>query len=133
MAIGGISMGGFGALDLARLHPKSFCAGGGHSAASWKTGGETPQGAFDDARDFKEHDIYAAATDQKTPYADQVVWLDVGRDDPFRKADTAFARALKKAKVDTTFHVFPGGHGQQYYTAHVAAYMQFYARVLARC
>ena len=42
VAIGGISMGGFGALDLARLHPTRFCAVGGHSPALWRTGGETP-------------------------------------------------------------------------------------------
>ena len=35
IAIGGISMGGFGALDLARLHPARFCAVGGHSPALW--------------------------------------------------------------------------------------------------
>ena len=133
IAIGGTSMGGFGALDLARLHPKSFCAVGGHSAAIWKTGGETPQGAFDDAADFRRHDIYAAATDKKTPYAGQHMWIDVGREDPFLKADTAFAHAVKKGGADTTFHVFPGGHGQAYYAAHVADYLQFYARELARC
>ena len=33
VAIGGISMGGFGALDLARLGPRRFCAVGAHSAA----------------------------------------------------------------------------------------------------
>ena len=35
VAIGGISMGGFGAFDLARLHPHRFCAVGGHSPALW--------------------------------------------------------------------------------------------------
>jgi S-formylglutathione hydrolase FrmB len=33
VAIGGISMGGFGAYDLARLNPGRFCAVGGHSPA----------------------------------------------------------------------------------------------------
>ena len=33
VAIGGESMGGFGALDAARLHPHRFCAVGAHSAA----------------------------------------------------------------------------------------------------
>ncbi len=52
VAIGGISMGGFGALDIARLHPHRFCAVGAHSPALWQTGGETAPGAFDDAQDF---------------------------------------------------------------------------------
>ena len=37
VAIGGISMGGFGAFDIARLHPGAFCAVGGHSPAIWGT------------------------------------------------------------------------------------------------
>lgn len=49
LAIGGISMGGFGAYDLALLHPGRFCAAGGHSPALWFDGGETAPGAFDSA------------------------------------------------------------------------------------
>jgi S-formylglutathione hydrolase FrmB len=45
VAIGRISRGGFGALDLARLHPRRFCVVGGHSAALWRSGGETAPGA----------------------------------------------------------------------------------------
>jgi S-formylglutathione hydrolase FrmB len=39
VAIGGISMGGFGAYDIARLNPGRFCAVAGHSPALWRTGG----------------------------------------------------------------------------------------------
>jgi S-formylglutathione hydrolase FrmB len=38
-AIGGISMGGFGAFDLARLYPLDFCAVGGHAPAIGSTAG----------------------------------------------------------------------------------------------
>ncbi len=60
VAIAGISMGGFGALDIARLWPGRFCAAAGHSAAMWRTGGETPEGAFDNAEDFARHDLMGA-------------------------------------------------------------------------
>ena len=40
-AIGGFSMGGFGALDLARQ--RRFCAVGAHSPALWEGGGQTPE------------------------------------------------------------------------------------------
>jgi S-formylglutathione hydrolase FrmB len=69
VAIGGFSMGGFGALDLARF--RRFCAVGGHSAAMWRTGGETPQGG---------------------------VWIDVGTEDPFRSADTELAGLLPQPR-----------------------------------
>jgi hypothetical protein len=49
VALGGISMGGFGAYDLATRAKRHFCAVGGHSPALWRTGGETAPGAFDDA------------------------------------------------------------------------------------
>ena len=61
VAIGGISMGGFGAYDLARLRPQRFCAVGGHSAALWLRGGDSAAGAFDDAADFARHDVVALA------------------------------------------------------------------------
>ncbi|MEK6250929.1 MAG: alpha/beta hydrolase-fold protein, partial [Actinomycetota bacterium] len=52
VAIGGISMGGFGAYDLVLKHPGRYCAVGGHSPALWRTGGETGSRRFDDASDF---------------------------------------------------------------------------------
>jgi S-formylglutathione hydrolase FrmB len=65
VAIGGFSMGGFGALDVARIAPGRFCAVGAHSAALWRTGGETPAGAFDDASDFGRHDLFSVAATRR--------------------------------------------------------------------
>ena len=67
IAIGGTSMGGFGALDIAWRLPGTFCAVGAHSPAIWQTGGQTAPGAFDDAQDFARHDVVGAATAQKVP------------------------------------------------------------------
>src|SRR3954453_7337232 len=61
VAIGGISMGGFGALDLARRRSHRFCAVGAHSPALWQTGGETAPGAFDDAAALPRPDVIASA------------------------------------------------------------------------
>ena len=44
VAIGGISMGGFGAFAIARRRPSEFCAVGGHSAAFWLRSGDTARG-----------------------------------------------------------------------------------------
>src|SRR6185437_613719 len=91
--IGGISMGGFGALDLARLAPRRFCAVGGHSAAPWRSGGETPVGAFDDAGDFARYDVVGIARRHPRLFENARVWLDVGTDDPFRSADAELGLA----------------------------------------
>ena len=117
IAIGGMSMGGFGALDLA-THG-GFCAVGGHSAALWQTAGDTVPGAFDDAADFARHDLIAHQARYGMP-----VWLDVGTHDPFRAANIAFVRKLHGT---VTLHVWPGGHDGAYWRAHVKAYLRFYA------
>jgi enterochelin esterase-like enzyme len=132
VAIGGISMGGFGALDLARLHPQRFCAVGGHSAAVWVTGAQSAAGAFDDAQDFGRHNVIKAAR-TGDPYRSMHVWLDVGSDDPFRAADTTLARELESHHGSVELHVWPGGHDQSYWQSHWDDYLRFYANTLADC
>jgi S-formylglutathione hydrolase FrmB len=128
IAIGGISMGGFGALDLARLHPARFCAVGGHSPALWRTGGETPAGAFDDAEDFSRHDLFGGSKGGRA-----AVWIDVGRDDPFFEAAKEYAQLLRVAGRRVTLHLWEGGHDRDYWKQHLDEYLGFYADALARC
>jgi S-formylglutathione hydrolase FrmB len=132
VAIGGISMGGFGALNLARLDPHRFCAVGGHSAALWASGGETAAGAFDDAEDFARNDVIGSAR-HRDPYRGTAVWIDVGTEDPFRVADTRLAGELRHAGHPVQFHVWPGGHDGSYWSAHWSSYLRFYAAALAHC
>ena len=132
VAIGGISMGGFGALDLARLHPGRFCAVGGHSPALWVSGGESAAGAFDDAADFARHDVIAAARAGSLA-GGVAAWIDVGTQDPFRSADTLLASLLRAHGQPVSFHVWPGGHDSAYWNSHWSSYLGFYATALARC
>jgi Putative esterase len=124
VAIGGESMGGFGAFDLARF--RRFCAVGGHSAAMWRSGGETPAGAFDDAEDFARNDVLGFS--RPRVYGRARIWIDVGRSDPFHDADVELARRLGVRP-----HVWPGGHGRSYWAEHLGAYLRFYASALASC
>jgi enterochelin esterase-like enzyme len=132
VAIGGISMGGFGALDIARLHPTRFCAVGAHSAALWVSGGDSAAGAFDDAQDFARHDVIGAAR-SSDPYRGMAVWIDVGTDDPFRAADSLLARELRADGQRVSAHVWPGAHSQSYWQSHWGQYLSFYARALMGC
>jgi hypothetical protein len=116
LAIGGISMGGFGALLLgAKAH---VCAVGAHSPALWLRGGDTPAGAFDDATDFARNDLIAHPRRYNAP-----VWIDVGTADPFHDAAVRYAH-----EVHAQLHVWPGGHDHAYWSAHMASYFQFYGR-----
>jgi S-formylglutathione hydrolase FrmB len=130
VAIGGISMGGFGAYDIARLHPGRFCAVAGHSPALWRSGGETAPGAFDNAQDFARHDVVAAARANPDAFGRGRLWVDAGDKDPFRPGDEALTSALG-ARVSSK--TWPGGHDDDYWNAHWPDYARFYARALAQC
>jgi S-formylglutathione hydrolase FrmB len=134
VAIGGTSMGGFGAYDIARLNPGHFCAVGGHSPAIWLTGGDTAAGAFDDATDFARHNLVAGARTKPGRWVGPRLWLDAGRTDPFQPGDRAFVSALKAHHVPIRAHLtWHGGHEHAYWQRHWPAYLDFYASALAHC
>jgi poly(3-hydroxybutyrate) depolymerase len=133
VAIGGISMGGFGAYDLALKHPRRFCAVGGHSPALWFEGGETAPGAFDDAADFDRNDVVGMVRDNPHAFAGMRVWNDYGDEDPFRVYDEDFVGYLRQDGADLSAHSWHGGHDSGYWNRHWAAYLRFYANALAGC
>jgi S-formylglutathione hydrolase FrmB len=124
VAIGGMSMGGFGALDVARLWPGRFCAVGAHSPAIFESWGVTLPDAFDGPRDLARHDLLAL----DPSYGRTPVWIDVGSEDRFRPADVRLA-----SELGVVPHVWPGRHGTRYWRAHMDDYLRFYADALARC
>ena len=133
VAIGGISMGGFGAYNLALLYPGRFCAVGGHSPALWLSGGDTAPGAFDDAEDFERNDVIGAVQADPNAFGEIPIWNDTGNEDPFLISDVKFVEALDAGGADLTAHVWPGGHERGYWDSHWDAYLRFYANALARC
>lgn len=133
VAVGGMSMGGYGAFNLVRAHPGRFCALGGHSPALWQTGGESAAGAFDNAEDFAANDVIAAARNGSPAYRDIPIWIDAGDEDPFRPGITAMASALRSNGADLTEKTWPGGHTYEYWSSHFPAYMKFYVNALSNC
>ena len=118
-------MGGFGALDLARIAPRRFCAVGAHSAALWFSGGDSAAGAFDDAEDFGRHDLLRLARSRRL-YTEPV-WIDVGRSDPFAPADRALTSELRDHGTGVVLHLHNGG------AERMPTYLRWYAARLARC
>ena len=133
VAIGGISMGGFGAYDLALKHPGRFCAVGGHSPALWFDGGETAPGAFDGAADFDRNDVVGMVRGNPEAFAGMRVWNDYGDEDPFRVYDEGFVDYLEADGADLSAHTGSGGHDGAYWSRHWPAYLRFYANSLASC
>jgi S-formylglutathione hydrolase FrmB len=133
IAIGGISMGGFGAFDIAARDPEVFCAVGGHSPAVWLDASDTAPGAFDDEQDFAEHDVIEAVGPPASPLEGKRFWLDVGDQDPFAEADTALADALIAGGAKGRLYEGDGGHESEYWRSNWRRYMNFYARALKKC
>ena len=132
IAIGGVSMGGFGAFDIARLWPDRWCAVGANSPAIFYPG-HAAEGSFDDAEDFARHDLLAAARRDPNLYRGEPAWIDTGTTDFFRQADTQFAHELELGDSRVSFHVWPGGHAGQHWDGHFPDWIRFFADALARC
>lgn len=126
-------MSGFGAYDLARLNPGRFRAVAGDSSALWLSGGESAAGAFDNAEDFARHSVIGAAVSSSDPYPGARLWVDVGTEDPFRRADSSLVADLRSKGTAVQFHIWPGGHNHAYWRSHWSSYLLFYAAALAHC
>jgi hypothetical protein len=118
VAIGGISMGGYGALLLGSRQP-GFCEVGVQSPALWTSSGATAPGAFDNAQDYERNDVFKL----RAPHP---LWIDLGASDPFRNATLAYAR-----QAGVRAHVSPGRHDAAFWDAHTPQFLRFFARACA--
>ena len=147
-AIAGLSMGGYGAIELALQYPDVWSAAASHSG--------TVQFMYAGPHPFAGGDVYAAsmgdvqrrdadywpslekafgrdlagwrARDPLTrlerlraarPARVPALYLDVGRDDPFVDQNRAFVHGLDSLHVAHTYAEYPGGHSWAYWSAHV--------------
>ena len=119
VAIGGISMGGYGALLAGSRRPRRFCAVGAQSPALWLSAGDTAPGAFDDAQDYARNNVFRLEPPRP-------LWIDLGASDPFRTATLTYAR---RAAIPA--HVRPGGHDPALWNAFMPQFLRFFARACA--
>jgi S-formylglutathione hydrolase FrmB len=142
--LSGISMGGYGALRLAFKHPEMFAAVSAHSAALIE---ELPKGAgqsnvaamigsafgrpLDNAY-WKNQSpfIYAKTADLKG----LKIYFDCGDSDffGFDAGAKALDKLLTSRKVPHEFHIYPGGHDFQYFSAHLPASLEFDSKALGK-
>ena len=126
-AIGGLSSGGLGALQLALNHPDLFGVVGGHSPsvrlepepALWYLSGQS----F-----YEQNPLWLA---QNRPWPDGLrVWLDVGTDDWWRPNVEVLHDLLQVSGHPVAWQEFPGTHEAEYWIAHVPEYLRFYSGAL---
>jgi enterochelin esterase-like enzyme len=109
LAIMGWSMGAYGALRAAELHPRQFTAVCAVSAALWRSYDAGVGDAFDSAADYAANDVFTGV-DQLRGLP---VRLDCGRQDPFYAADKAFVEALPEPPAGG---FSPGGHNDDFWS-----------------
>lgn len=156
--IAGLSMGGYGALELALRHPDLFAAAASHS------GVVSPM--YTGPRPFAGAVKYAATLDEAraVPFfayyrrfwgTDLAHWravdpahtaerqlaagarlpalaFDCGVDDPFADQNRALDAELTRLGIAHRFAEFPGSHTWRYWTTHVPQSMSWLASQLSR-
>jgi enterochelin esterase-like enzyme len=126
-AIGGLSMGGLGALHIAMRRPDVFGVVGAHSPSIRVE--RDPTLWFLAGDNWNEHDPIWLA--QNAPGIDRLhIWLDAGDADIWLDNISVLHRALLTRGVQHDWHVFPGEHEAEYWIQHVPDYLRFYAGAL---
>ncbi len=131
-AIGGLSMGAHGALDLALTNPEEFGVAGGHSLALRRM--ENALEFFGTPENWTAHDppslmkARSAAPGAARPMA---MWIDIGDDDPWAAPNAKFHTQLTADGVPHQWRARPGKHDHAYWASHVEEYLRFYGNALA--
>ena len=122
-ALLGWSMGGYGALLAAETSATRFRAVCAASPALWTTAGATPEGAFDDADDYRRNDVFARAS----RLSSMTVRIDCGTGDPFYEAARTFAREVHPSPQGT---FATGFHDDAYWRSVAPAQIQTIKRAI---
>ncbi len=149
-AIGGLSMGGYGALRVGLGYADRFCSVNSHSGAvGWGsiTGDE---GYWEEAKrrgwtdEFTaemrhvfgaspmgtSHDVLALAKRAKKARTLPKLLLDCGAEDFLIGDNRKFQRDLTAAKIPHVYREFPGAHTWDYWDTHIQDALRFHAENL---
>jgi S-formylglutathione hydrolase FrmB len=139
--IGGISMGGYGALRLAFLHPQLFGSVSSHSAALMEklpaiSVGNSPESGrlrilgnvFGSPPDRSFWDRNNPLTIARTAeFAGMKIYFDCGSEDDygFEAGAEALHKVLLSRRIPHEFHLYPGGHNWGYFAEHLPDSLRF--------
>ncbi len=149
-AIGGLSMGGYGALRIGMGFADRFCSVNSHSGAvgwgnfDFKLGPAAPAslagrgpefmrelaGIFGDDPRGSDHDLGVLARRGLAAGNLPELLLDCGTEDFLIEDNRVFHADLNKAGVPHTYREFPGAHTWDYWDAHIQEALAFHRRNL---
>lgn len=125
-AIGGLSMGGDGALQLGLNHPDVFGVVGAHSPTTRLTYDDAPGDLYGDEAYWEQHNplwlIGHGASAERL-----AIWIDMGDEDDWIWSSRAVHEVLEEQGVAHEYREYAGGHTGEYWLAHSLDYLRFYA------
>ncbi len=133
--IGGLSMGGYGALRTALANPDRYISANSHSGALLHGGKQwaDPKQAeyrriFGDSSKGSDHDLLNLA--QKAPVSGSVpaLRIDCGTDDFLIDDNRSFHAALNGMGLGHEYDEYPGEHNWAYWDTHVQTALKFHCR-----
>lgn len=125
-AIGGISAGGHGALQLVWNNPQLFAVLGAHSPGMRNE--QTAFAFFGKGEEFARRDPMTLA--RKIARLDVDIWIDTGDQDPWRSQVETMHKTLQDRGITHTYRQATGAHDGTYWAAHLAEYLTFYGTAL---
>jgi len=127
-AVGGLSMGGFGALSLGFTHPDVFGVVGAHTPSLHVPSSDVP--FLGTGEEFARRDPISLAATQ--PGLEGLrIWIDTAEEDNWLARTQELHQVLDSRGIPHTWQVFPGTHVGDYWISHVGEYLQFYAGALS--
>lgn len=125
-AIGGLSMGGYGAMRLGLKYPDRFASIYAHSSAFHIHEMVNPEviADLDDASVFRHAEDLARREDRP------VISFDCGVDDRLLDYNRQFHEHLQSLNIDHSYAEFEGDHEWGYWDLHVQEALAQHARVL---
>jgi enterochelin esterase-like enzyme len=112
-AIGGLSRGGYWALEIAFRFPEEFLSAGGHSAALLDT--------------FAGPDVNPQQTALSRELGDLRIYLDIGASDFLRANTIRLHEEMAARGVSHEWLLNEGEHNDAYWSAHTVDYLRWYA------
>lgn len=132
-AIGGLSMGGYGALRLGLRHPDKFCSVWAHSSAVLSADEAITRYSWESAA-ARELDIYRVTDEalKNTGGAQGLprLALDCGTEDFLLDFNRNYVKFLRERGVKFDYEEHPGAHEWDYWDRHVPTALARHAEVL---
>jgi enterochelin esterase-like enzyme len=126
-AVGGLSMGGYGALQLALTATDVFHGVGAHSPALFPDDGSLP--VLGSGEEFAQRDpVMLAESAEGLDRLD--ILLDIGEEDHFVERAMDLHDVLERRGIEHRWLLQPGGHEGIYWERHLLLYLRFYDEVL---